>query len=281
MKFGVFMFTTDYSMSPIELARAAEERGFESLFVPEHTHIPTSRRSPWPGGAELPQEYYHLLDPFVARASAAAVTSRLRVGTAICLVPQHHPITLAKQVASLDHISGGRFIFGIGAGWNEEEMQHHGVDPSTRWQVMRESVLAMKAIWTQDEAQFHGRFVDFEPLWSWPKPVQKPHPPVYVGGHGRRVLERAVEYGDGWMPIYAREHDLGARIRELQQLAAERGRGPIPVTVLGVPPRPEALEECARLGVERCIFWLRPAPADETLPYLDQLASLAREFAAA
>lgn len=281
MKFGVFMFPTDYSIKPAELARAAEERGFESLFVPEHTHIPASRRSPWPGGSELPQEYYHLVDPFVALASAAAVSERLVVGTAICLVPQHHPITLAKQVASLDYVSGGRFVFGIGAGWNEEEMQHHGVDPATRWQVMRESVLAMKAIWTEDEAQFQGRFVRFEPIWSWPKPVQKPHPPVYVGGHGNRVLQRVVDYADGWMPIYAREPDLVGRVQELQRLAREKGRGPVPVTVLGVPPRPEALETCARAGVERCLFWLRPTLAEETLPYLDQLASLAREFAAA
>ncbi len=281
MKFGVTMFITDYSIGPAELARALEERGFESLFVPEHTHIPTSRRSPWPGGAELPREYYHLLDPFVALTCAAAVTRRLLVGTAICLVPQHHPITLAKQVASLDHVSGGRFVFGIGAGWNEEEMEHHGVVPATRWQVMRESVLAMKAIWTQDEARFEGRFVRFEPIWSWPKPVQKPHPPIYVGGHGERVLERVADYADGWMPIYARERDLAGRIQALQRLAQERGRGPIPVTVMGVPARPEAVEECARLGVERCLFWLRPAPAEETLPYLDQLVGLMRQFAAA
>jgi probable F420-dependent oxidoreductase len=281
MKFGVTMFITDYSIGPAELARALEERGFESLFVPEHTHIPTSRRSPWPGGAELPREYYHLLDPFVALTCAAAVTRRLLVGTAICLVPQHHPITLAKQVASLDHVSGGRFVFGIGAGWNEEEMEHHGVVPATRWQVMRESVLAMKAIWTQDEARFEGRFVRFEPIWSWPKPVQKPHPPIYVGGHGGRVLERVADYADGWMPIYARERDLAGRIQALQRLAQERGRGPIPVTVMGVPARPEAVEECARLGVERCLFWLRPAPAEETLPYLDQLVGLMRQFAAA
>jgi probable F420-dependent oxidoreductase len=281
VKFGVFMFTTDYSRGPAELARAAEERGFESLFVPEHTHIPFSRRSPWPGGAELPREYYHLLDPFLALASAAAVTQRLRLGTAICLVPQHHPITLAKKVASLDHLSGGRFLFGIGAGWNEEDMEHHGVVPSTRWQVMREAVLAMKAIWTQGEAQFQGRFVRFQPIWSWPKPVQRPHPPIYVGGHGQRVLQRVLDYADGWMPIYGRERDLAGRIQELQRLAQERGRGPVPVTALGVPARPEAVEECARLGVERCLFWLRPAPAEKTIPYLEQLASLAREFAAA
>jgi len=281
MKFGVTMFITDYSIGPAELARALEERGFESLFVPEHTHIPTSRRSPWPGGAELPREYYHLLDPFVALTCAAAVTRRLLVGTAICLVPQHHPITLAKQVASLDHVSGGRFVFGIGAGWNEEEMEHHGVVPATRWQVMRESVLAMKAIWTQDEARFEGRFVRFEPIWSWPKPVQKPHPPIYVGGHGGRVLERVADYADGWMPIYARERDLAGRIQALQRLAQEWGRGPIPVTGMGAPARPAAVEERARPGVERRLGGLRAAPAGGARPALGQLVGLMRQFAAA
>ncbi|MDT7943252.1 MAG: LLM class F420-dependent oxidoreductase [Dehalococcoidia bacterium] len=281
MKFGVFMFVTDYSIGPAELARAAEERGFEWLLFPEHTHIPTSRRTPWPGGGELPEEYRHTLDPFVAAAVAAAVTKELKVGTGVCLVPQHHPISLAKRVATLDLVSGGRFIFGVGAGWNEEEMEHHGVHPRHRWQVMRESILAMKAIWTQEEAEFQGRFVRFERIWSWPKPVQKPHPPIWVGGHGRQVLRRVVEWGDGWMPIISREERLGERIRELQSLAQEAGRGPIPVTAFGVSARPQVLEELARLGVERCIFWLRPGSAQEVLPYLDTCAELARQFAQA
>jgi len=281
MKFGVFMFVTEYSIGPAELAKAAEERGFEWLLLPEHTHIPTSRRTPWPGGAELPEEYRHTMDPFVALAVAAAVTRQLKVGTGVCLVPQHHPISLAKRVATLDLLSGGRFVFGVGAGWNEEEMENHGVRPPQRWRLMRESILAMKAIWTQEEAQFHGRFVRFDPIWSWPKPVQKPHPPIWVGGSGPHVLRRVVEYGDGWMPIFGREERLGERIRELQALAQEAGRGPIPVTVFGAPARPEALEHLASLGVERCVFWLRPAPAAETIPYLDQCAELARRFAAA
>ncbi len=279
MKFGIFMFATEYSIGPAELAQAAEERGFDWLLLPEHTHIPTSRRTPWPGGAELPEEYRHTLDPFVALAMAAAVTRHLRVGTGVCLVPQHHPISLAKRVATLDLLSGGRFIFGVGAGWNEEEMGNHSVRPSQRWRLMRESILAMKAIWTQDEAQFHGRLVRFDPIWSWPKPVQKPHPPIWIGGSGPNVLRRVVEYGDGWMPIFRQEQDLARRIKELQALAQKAGRGPIPVTIFGAPARPEALEHLASLGVERCIFWLRPAPAEETLPYLDQCAELAQRFA--
>src|SRR5919206_2840703 len=184
MKFGVTMFTTRYSIGPAELARAVEERGFESLFVPEHTHIPVSRRSPWPGGADLPDEYRETLDPFLALTAAAAATERLLLGTGICLVVERDPITTAKEVATLDHLSGGRFLFGVGAGWNAEEMQNHGTDPSTRFGLMRERVEAMKAIWTQDEAAYHGKHVDFDAMWSWPKPAQKPHPPILVGGRG-------------------------------------------------------------------------------------------------
>jgi probable F420-dependent oxidoreductase len=280
MKFGIVMFPTDYSIGPAELASAVEERGFESLLFPEHTHIPTSRRTPWPGGAELPRDYSHTLDPFVALSAAAAVTENLRIGTGVCLVIERDPISLAKEVASLDLLSGGRVLFGIGAGWNREEMENHGTDPDQRWKLLRERVLAMKTIWTEDEAEFHGRFVSFDPIWSWPKPVQKPHPPILVGGDGPHALQRVVEYGDGWMPIPGRsEVPLSERIAGLNRLAAEAGRGPLPVSIYGARPQPELLQEYAEAGVERCIFWLPSAPAEEALPFLDRWAELARSFA--
>jgi probable F420-dependent oxidoreductase len=188
MKFGVMMFATDYAVRADELARAAEERGFESLWLPEHTHIPASRRSPWPGGPQLPKEYWHTLDPFVALSAAAAVTRTIKLATGICLLIERDTITTAKEVASLDLLSGGRFIFGIGAGWNAEEMENHGTDFKTRWRRMREQIAAMKRIWCDDEAEYHGDFVNFDPIWSWPKPVQKPHPPILLGG--RRPLCR-------------------------------------------------------------------------------------------
>src|SRR3954454_20572044 len=246
MRVGVTIFPTDYSIGPAELARACEERGFESLWVPEHTHIPASRRTPYPGGVELPKEYSHTLDPFVALTAAAAVTERLLVGTGICLVIEHDPIVLAKEVASLDLVSNGRFLFGIGGGWNREEMENHGTDPKQRWDVLRERVEAMKAIWTADEAEYHAQHVDFAPIWSWPKPVSspgRPHPPVIVGGSGAGTLDRVLDYGDEWMPISGRDQqDLEERIAELQRKAEERGRGPIPVGVFAANPKPEALE---------------------------------------
>lgn len=282
LKFGITMFVTDYSLGPAELARAVEERGFDLLLFPEHTHIPTSRRTPWPGGAELPKEYSHTLDPFVALSAAATATKDLKVGTGICLVVQRDPITLAKEVASLDHISGGRFVFGVGAGWNREEMENHGTDPDSRWQLLRERIQAMKEIWTKDEAEFHGRMVNFDPIWSWPKPVQKPHPPIYVGGDGPHVLRRVVEYGDAWMPIPGRSKvPLTERIAQLQRLAQEAGRGPIPVTVFGAPPNPDTIRQWADAGVERCVFWLMPPGGPEVIPTLDRFAEVAARMAAA
>jgi probable F420-dependent oxidoreductase len=277
MKLGVMMFPTDDAIPVTELARATEDLGFESLFFPEHTHIPASRRTPWPGGAELPREYARTLDPFVAMAAAAAVTNHLRVGTGICLVIQRDPITLAKEVASVDHLSGGRVLFGVGGGWNLEEMENHGTNPRVRWTILRERILAMKQIWTQDEAEFHGRHVDFDPLWSWPKPVQKPHPPILVGGDGPRTLQRVVEYGDEWMPIGGRgSTHLPEKIRQLQSMAKEAGRGSIPVSVFGVPRRPESIAEYAEMGVHRAIFWVPPAPSDVVLPSLQRCAEAAR-----
>jgi probable F420-dependent oxidoreductase len=276
MRCGVTMFATDYAIRVDELARAAEARGFESLWLPEHTHIPTSRRSPWPGGPNLPKEYWHTLDPFVALGVAAAVTTRLRLGTGICLVVERDPIITAKEVASLDLLSGGRVLFGIGAGWNAEEMEDHGTSFRTRWRLLRERVLAMKRIWTEDEPAFEGEFVHFEPMWSWPKPVQKPHPPVFLGGHGPRAWARVVDYCEGWMPIGVRSGDLFASIVELRRLATEKGRDPetISIAVYGVPGDDAILKRLRDAGVERAIFALPPAPAEKVLPLLDRYAAL-------
>lgn len=277
MKFGLQMFPTDYAIKVTELGKAAEGLGFDSLFFPEHTHIPTSRRTPWPGGAPLPKEYSHTLDPFVAMAAVAAVTSTLIVATGVCLVMERDPITLAKEVASIDHLSNGRMLFGIGGGWNEEEMENHGTKPSLRWKILRERILAMKEIWTKDEAEYHGQFVDFDPIWSWPKPVQKPHVPVLIGGSGPRTLQRVVEYGDGWMPIGGRmTEDLGGKIAELQQMAKAAGRGRIPVSIFGVGPNPAAIERLTGIGVDRIIFGVRPLPAEDVLPAIKHYADVVK-----
>ena len=276
MDYGIVIFATDYSIRVDDLARAAEERGFESLWLPEHTHIPTSRRSPWPGGPELPKEYWHTHDPFVALATAAAVTTTLKVGTGICLLIERDPITTAKEVASLDMLSNGSFLFGIGGGWKAEEMGHHGTEFRTRWKVLRERVLAMKKIWTEDEASFDGEFVRFEPLWSWPKPVQKPHPPIVLGGHGPRALARVVDYCDGWLPISIRAGDLLGEIKELRERARSKGRDPasISVSVYAAPPDAEILKQYRAGGVDRAIFALPSAGADTILPILDRCAAV-------
>ena len=281
MKYGVVMFPTDYSIDPVSLGKAVEERGFDSIFFPEHTHIPTSRRTPWPGGAPLPKEYSHTYDPFLALTAVAMVTKKLLLGTGICLVMERDPIVLAKEIASLDLLSGGRFLFGVGGGWNEEEMEDHGTDPRRRFKVMRERIEAMKEIWTKDEAEYHGEFVDFPPLWSWPKPVQKPHPPVYIGGNGEHTLRRVIQYGDAWMPIPGRGANIGERMKELQAMAAEAGRGPIPVTVYCTMARDEVIGHYHEIGVDRCIFWLPSAPAEEVLPALDRYTSLMESVAKA
>jgi probable F420-dependent oxidoreductase len=278
MQFGVFVFPTDYSMNVVDLGRAVEDHGFESFWVTEHTHIPTSRLSPWPGGAELPKQYSHTLDPFVGLAAVAAATTDLKLGTGVCLVIEHDPITLAKQVASIDFLSGGRFRFGIGGGWNREEMENHGTDPKTRWRLLREQIQAMKEIWTKDEAEYHGDFVNFDPIWSWPKPVQKPHPPILMGGNGPTTLQRIVEYCDEWFPIVGRGHPLEERIPELQRLAAEAGRGTIPVSIFNAPNDPKEIERLGKVGVTRCVFGLPSAGADEVLPLIDRLAETAKGF---
>jgi probable F420-dependent oxidoreductase len=256
MKFGVAIFPTESVQPPSEIAVMAEERGFECLLFPEHTHIPASRESPYPGGEELPAHYSRTYDPFVGLTAAAAATERLLIGTGVCLVIERDPIITAKEVASLDVLSGGRFLFGVGAGWNAEEMRNHGTEPSRRFGVMRERIEAMKAIWTQDEATYSGEHVSFERIWCWPKPAQQPHPPVLVGGNGPRVLDRVLAYGDEWIPNRTSDEDLVARIGELNARAGEAGREPIPVTVMGMAPDAGRIARLEEAGVHRVVFWL-------------------------
>ena len=270
------MFPTDDAIRPDELARAAEERGFESLFFPEHTHIPCSRKTPHPAGGDLPREYYRTHDPFVALGLAAGVTKKIKLATGICLVIERDPIVLAKEVASLDYLSNGRAILGIGAGWNVEEMANHGTEFKSRWQLLRERVEAMKAIWQNEQAQYHGKFVSFDPVFSFPKPVQKPHPPVLLGGHGPKALERVVRYCDGWMPISLRAGDIKAGIADLRRLAEKAGRDPrsISVSVFWARADRQAIDGYEAIGVERAIFPLPPAPRDQVMPILDKHAKL-------
>jgi probable F420-dependent oxidoreductase len=277
--FGVMMFPTDYAVAPDEIARMAEERGFESLLFPEHTHIPAIRETEYPAGGELPPEYSHTHDPFVALTAAAAATERIRVGTGICLVIQRDPIITAKQVASLDQLSGGRFLFGIGAGWNAEEMEDHGTDPGQRFGVMRERIEAMKAIWTEEEASYHGRYVDFDRIWSWPKPAQQPHPPIIVGGNGERVLDRVIAYGDEWMPNRIESvEELGERIDRLNAMAADAQR-PIPkVGLYAAPAKAEEIGLYEGVGVSRYVFYVPPVSRDEAEARLDQLTGAMEEY---
>jgi probable F420-dependent oxidoreductase len=259
----------------------AQERGFESLLFPEHTHIPASRESRYPGGGELPPEYSRTYDPFVACTAAAAATDRLLIGTGICLVIERDPIITAKEVASVDRLSGGRFLFGVGAGWNAEEMANHGTDPAKRFGVMRERIEAMKAIWTEDEASYSGRYVNFERIWCWPKPLQQPHPPVLVGGNGRTVLDRVLAYGDEWMPNRMSDEDALARVAELHSRGDEAGRGRIPVTVVGMKPDASRIERLEQGGVHRVVFWLPAHGRGEVEGAFDSFASLARDYAGA
>ncbi len=276
VRFGVSIFPTAESIQPVELARLVEERGFESLWVPEHTHIPTSRATPYPGGGDLPDEYRRIYDPFVALSAAAVATERLLVGTGICLIVERDPIVTAKEVATLDRISAGRFLFGVGAGWNEEEMVNHGTNPRTRFGLMRERIEAMKEIWTEDEASFDGRHVSFGPIFSWPKPVQKPHPPILVGGNSDGALDRVVAVADEWIPNpETRLSDLAGRIAELQRRAEAAGRERIPVTFYAVKPEAEALRRYDSAGVDRAVFYLPPGPREQVEPLLDAYAELA------
>ncbi len=271
MKLGLTIHATDLAMSPVELAREAEGRGFHSLYIPEHTHIPTSRRTPAPTGDEvLGEEYLRSLDPYVALGAAAAVTERIRLGTGIALVAQHDPITLAKELATLDLLSRGRLVLGIGYGWNREEMENHGIDVKRRRALVREQVLAMQALWSHDVAEFHGEFVNFEPSWQWPKPVQEPRPPILIGGGaGPTLFAHVAEYADGWIPIGGA--GLRAAIPELRRTLEEWGRDPgeLRIVPMGVLPERAKLEYYESIGVTECILRLPSASRDVVLPVLD------------
>lgn len=276
MHFGASMFCTDYSMTPVELAPALEDRGFESFWAPEHSHIPTSRVSPWGGGAELPKRYYDVIDPFVGLATAAVVTKKLKLATGVCLIIQRDPIQLAKEVATLDYLSGGRFLFGIGAGWNREEMADHGTDPKTRIKLMAERVAMLKTIWTETKPEFKGEFQSFEPMMTWPKPVQKPHPPILVGGAMPHAARRAIAYGDGWIPLGGRGADVLNQLPRFRQMAAEAGRDAdsLPVSVFGAQIDEDLLKQYRDAGIERVTFSLESEKADDVLPVLDKIAKL-------
>lgn len=279
--FGVMMFPTDYAIGPVELGRAVEERGLDSLFFPEHTHIPANRKSPWPGGADLPKDYWHTYDLFVALGAVASATKKILLGTGICLVIERDPILLAKEVASLDLISGGRVVLGIGGGWNAEEMEDHGTSFKQRWKILRERVLAMREIWTKDPAEFHGEFVKFDPMWSFPKPVQKGGIPVLLGSEAKRCFERVVDYCDGWMPIYrGKNHKLAEGVAELKETAARAGRRfeSLRLSVFGVPGKEDEARKLLDLGFSDLIFGLPSVPADKVLPMLDGYAELARRL---
>ena len=275
-QFGIIMFPTDTAIGPVELAKAVEERGFDSLFFPEHTHIPASRATPFPGGGELPEMYWRAHDPFVALGAAAAATDRIRLGTGICLVIERDPITLAKEIASLDTISNGRAIIGIGAGWNREEMENHGADYRNRWAVVREKVLAMREIWNNDEAEFHGKHVDFDPIWSYPKPIQENGPPIWIGANSKWVFDRIADYGDGWMPIGG----LGSgNMERLKEAVEARGRrvDDIDLALFGAPPDAGEVRGRIGQGFDHLAFVVPPAKEDVVLPLLDRYAVIVEE----
>jgi probable F420-dependent oxidoreductase len=273
MRVGVFYFNPDYGIGIGELAFELESRGFASLYVPEHTHIPTSRRTPFPHSGKIHQteSYAHIHDPFVALSFAAAATKKLLVGTGVCLIPERDPIVTAKCVASLDQLSGGRFILGIGGGWNVEEMENHGVRYETRFRVMRERILAMKALWTQEEASFHGEFVNFDPAWSWPKPTQCPHPPILLGGESDHTLRRVVEYCDGWIPrTYAGFTPKNA-VDRLRRMAGQKQRDPksLSISVFSAPADKAALAEYREAGIDEALLAVPDVSRDKILQLLD------------
>ncbi len=279
MDFGAMMFSTDYSIRPDDLAKMLEDRGFESMWVPEHTHIPASRNSAWPGGPDLPKDYWHTYDPFVALTAAAGATKDIKLGTGICLMIERDPITTAKEIASLDMLSRGRFIFGIGGGWNAEEMEDHGTNFKRRWRILRENILAMKEIWTQEEPEFHGEHVNFDKMWAYPKPVQRPHPPILMGGDGPTTFDRVVEYCDGWMPIGSRGSggpSLAEKIVLLKRQAEEAGRDPdsLNITSFGIRPDPDLIVRMRDAGVDRVIFTLPSEERAAVTPLIDECAKL-------
>jgi probable F420-dependent oxidoreductase len=273
MKFGIATFVTDEGIGPADLGRAVEDRGFESLVVAEHSYIPVSRESPYPGGGDLPRIYYRTLDPFVTLTAVATVTERLVVGTGIALLVQRDPLATAKSLASLDLVSGGRAFFGVGAGWNLEEMRNHGTDPKTRGKLLDERIAAIRALWTEDEAEFHGRYVDFERVTATPKPMRKPHPPIYFGGDSEATFRRIARYGDGWIANAHPPGTMASRIARLRDLAERE----VPVTVFGAPADVDLLNAYTGLGIERANLFLPTKPKDETLAALDDLATLVQK----
>ena len=277
---GVIIFSTDQAMPPVELAREVEARGLDSFFVPEHTHIPVQSVSPFLPDGVVPEPYRRTFDPFVVLGACAAVTERIRLGTGICLVTQRHPISLAKEVATLDQLCGGRFIFGIGAGWNQPEVENHGVEFAARWRVLRERILAMKTIWSEDEAEFHGEFVDFDPLWSYPKPVQAGGPPIWIGANSKYAPARVAEYADGWLPIGGRDGE--GSIEQLREACAASGRRfeDITLALFYAPMDETALREQMATGYSHFVFALPSADRDEVLPVLDEVAALAASLRA-
>jgi probable F420-dependent oxidoreductase len=281
LNFGASMFFTDYSMAPGELGIALEQRGFESVWAPEHSHIPLTRKTPFPAGGDLPKKYYDAMDPFVTLTAAAAATKKLKVGTGVCLVAQRDPIQTAKLVASIDQVSGGRFLFGIGNGWNRDELEDHGVEFAQRHKVARERVEAMKAIWTQSKAEYHGEFVNFDPMMTWPKPVQKPHPPVIVGGAFPYSARRAIRYGDGWIPQASRGSysEIADMIPEFRKMATEAGRDPksIDITVWFPKQDKDLMKRYQDLGVSRVVFNVESEKSDTILPVIDSWAALMQQ----
>ena len=283
MHIGVFSYNTEYTMAADELALACEERGYESLWLPEHTHIPASRESPFPGGGALPKEYVHMSDPFIGLAAAATVTQTLKLGTGISLVTEHDPIVQAKQIASLDRLSHGRFLFGIGAGWNKEEMRNHGTPPNRRWTVLTERVEAMQALWTQDEASYHGEFVHFDRVWSYPKPLTRPYPPILLGSLSSKIaLKRVVDLCDGWIPVAAAVEDLPGSIAKMHEYAQAIGRDPqsIPITCFCTnAPKAHILERFQRYGAVRTVVRIPTEDRERVRAFLDEYAPMLQKFA--
>jgi probable F420-dependent oxidoreductase len=281
MKFGASMFFTDYSMGPAELAIAAEERGFDIVWAPEHSHIPVSRKTPFVLGGDLPKRYYDVMDPFVTLTAAAMATKTIKIGTGVCLIAQRDPIQTAKLVASIDQISGGRFVFGVGNGWNQDEMENHGTEFATRHKRARENIEAMKAIWTQSKAEYHGEFVNFDPMMTWPKPVQKPHPPILIGGAFPYSARRAIRYGDGWMPQVTEGNPtpLTELIPRFRQMTAEAGRDPeaMDISIGGQAPDVDLIKRYNDLNVTRVSTSLPSEKADKILPILDQWVAIMRQ----
>ena len=268
---GIFYFATEYGHNVVDVARDAEQRGFESLWLPEHTHIPVSRKTPYAGGVELPKEYAHTLDPFVALAAVATATKHIRLATGISLLIERDTITMAKTLATLDLLSNGRAILGVGGGWNREEAEHHGVEWSQRFQKLEEQITAIKVIWANEEASFHGEHVRFDPIWSWPKPIQRPRPPILLGGETDHTLRRVIKYCDGWLPR-ARDPEIIVRgIARLNELAEEAGRDTESISVNVFAPRPDAelIDRFKSMGVARIVLWLPPEDSDAVSQRLD------------